>query len=349
MKKFGFVVPVYKTEKKYLLKCVNSILRQTYTDIELVLVDDCSPDDCGAICDSIAKNDARVKVVHHTVNKGLPGARNTGMDNIDSEWVVFIDSDDWIELDMCEKILNYLDALEADIFFYSGFRNYGKEQIECNYHFPDMCIFSSYEERERLQKRIFLDQTKDCVEGAAPIQQAGFKIYKVSFLKEKQIKFTNIRFSEDALMHMNSLELAEKVVYLQQRFYHYRDTPNSMVNSFRNNADIEQLSAIRAMWNFANKHNKGKEFRKLMYIFSFMSMQMCVWQKYFNPMNTVPKCQRVNQCKELFSRKPYCHTLSVLRKLPIRYLRHNQIIKYYLMKYRLYSVMVYLRTKANKR
>jgi len=94
----GVVVPVYKVEQ-YLHRCVDSILRQTFSDFELILVDDGSPDRCGEICDEYARQDSRVRVIHQE-NAGLSAARNTAIDLLlqenRTEWITLIDSDDWV-------------------------------------------------------------------------------------------------------------------------------------------------------------------------------------------------------------------------------------------------------------
>ena len=98
MPTISVIVPVYKVEP-YLNRCVDSILRQTYQDFELILVDDGSPDRCGEICDEYARQDSRVHVIHKE-NGGLSDARNAGIDwveaNSDSRWLIFADSDDWV-------------------------------------------------------------------------------------------------------------------------------------------------------------------------------------------------------------------------------------------------------------
>ena len=91
----SIIVPVYKAEK-YIHRCIDSLLAQTYKNIEAVLVDDGSPDNCGAICDEYAAKDSRVKVFHQQ-NRGVSAARNTGLAHIKGEWITFVDSDDYIE------------------------------------------------------------------------------------------------------------------------------------------------------------------------------------------------------------------------------------------------------------
>jgi len=107
MAEISVIVPVYKVEP-YLRRCVDSILAQTFTDFELILVDDGSPDNCGVICDEYAAKDSRVHVIHQE-NGGLSAARNTGIDwvfaNSDSQWLTFVDSDDWIHPRMLEELL----------------------------------------------------------------------------------------------------------------------------------------------------------------------------------------------------------------------------------------------------
>jgi len=107
MSQITVIVPVYKVEP-YLRRCVDSILSQTFTDFDLVLIDDGSPDRCGAICDEYAYSDERITVIHHEKNLGLSAARNSGIDwalrESDSQWLNFIDSDDWVAS-------NYLEAL----------------------------------------------------------------------------------------------------------------------------------------------------------------------------------------------------------------------------------------------
>ena len=97
------IVPIYKVEK-YLRKCIDSIITQTYKNLEIFLVDDGSPDNCGAICDEYARKDERIKVIHKE-NGGLSSARNAALDVATGDFIMFVDSDDWVEPEFCEKAL----------------------------------------------------------------------------------------------------------------------------------------------------------------------------------------------------------------------------------------------------
>jgi glycosyltransferase involved in cell wall biosynthesis len=112
--KVSIIVPVYNVEK-YIRRCLDSVLSQIFTDFECILVNDCSPDKCPEICNEYAKKDARVKVIHKIQNEGLPQARKTGFENSSGEYIIFIDSDDWIEPNMIEKLYSAAFESNADI------------------------------------------------------------------------------------------------------------------------------------------------------------------------------------------------------------------------------------------
>lgn len=109
----SLIVPVYKVES-FLRDCLDSIIRQTYRHLEIILVDDGSPDRCGAICDEYAARDGRIIIIHQE-NQGLAGARNTGLDIAKGDYVLFVDSDDWLEESACETALNDALGQNADM------------------------------------------------------------------------------------------------------------------------------------------------------------------------------------------------------------------------------------------
>lgn len=111
--KISVIVPVYKVEP-YLRKCLDSVVNQTYQNLEIILVDDGSPDRCGAICEEYAVRDKRIRVIHKE-NGGVSSARNAGLSAVTGEWIGWVDSDDWIEADMYECLLKKAEEQEADI------------------------------------------------------------------------------------------------------------------------------------------------------------------------------------------------------------------------------------------
>ena len=120
--KISVIVPVYKVES-YLEQCISSIIKQTYKNLEIILVNDGSPDNCGKLCDIYAKKDSRIKVIHKK-NGGLSDARNVALDIATGDYIGFVDSDDWININMYEVLINEAKNEDADIVeckFYSAY------------------------------------------------------------------------------------------------------------------------------------------------------------------------------------------------------------------------------------
>jgi glycosyltransferase involved in cell wall biosynthesis len=111
--KISVIIPVYNVEN-YLCKCIDSVLQQTYSNIEIILIDDGSDDGSGIICDEYAKQDSRIVVIHQE-NSGLSSARNTGLDHATGDWIAFLDSDDWIQPEMYEILFHLAEDYNADI------------------------------------------------------------------------------------------------------------------------------------------------------------------------------------------------------------------------------------------
>ena len=147
--KISVVIPVYNVEK-YLQECVNSVLRQTYTDFEVILVDDGSTDSGGRICDDYAQKDPRVRVIHQA-NGGLSVARNTGLRAAQGKYVYFLDSDDYIEDHTLEALIFLAEKESADIVFFDGYVFFD----ECPY-----CLF-----KHSQGKILHLFQVCGCKEG----------------------------------------------------------------------------------------------------------------------------------------------------------------------------------------
>ena len=196
------IVPVYKVEP-YLRQCVDSILNQTYRDLEVLLIDDGSPDKCGEVCDEYEKKDRRVRVFH-TENRGLSAARNLGLKEARGEYIGFVDSDDWIEPDMYKTMLARLEETGAEICACGFWEEYGNTIIKTS--LPDVC----YENEEGVIALL---------EGRIR-QFAWNKLY----LKElfKRLLFPEFHVFEDVATIYRTFFDAEKTVSISNLLYHYR-------------------------------------------------------------------------------------------------------------------------------
>ena len=200
------IVPVYKVEK-YLVRCVDSILGQTYSNLEVILVDDGSPDGSGAICDEYAQKDARIRVIHKE-NGGLSSARNAGIDIATGEYFGFVDSDDWIEPDTYETMLGF--ARKHDAKMVVG----GRYDVDADTMEKTIGLCPEKEEvisGIELLGRVFLWDNVD--------SSACDKLFHRSLYR--QVRYPLGVVSEDVAMFYLLAELVEHVVLIPKAFYNY--------------------------------------------------------------------------------------------------------------------------------
>ena len=213
----SIIVPVYKTEK-YLDRCVESIVNQTYTNLEIILVDDGSPDNCPKMCDEWAEKDDRIKVIHK-VNDGLANARNSGIEMCTGDYVMFADSDDFLELDMVDFLLNLMLKYDADVSrcgFYFSYENTAEEKSASN----DTSIkLFSYEER-------MIDLTT----GGHISGVAWNKLYKNNIIKTHYYDKKD-GCSEDIMHNYRVYKDIHKTVFCDIPKYHYVIRENSITNN----------------------------------------------------------------------------------------------------------------------
>lgn len=221
------IVPVYNVEK-YLDRCVNSLLNQTIDNIEIILVDDGSPDLCPQMCDKYASIHSNIKVVHKQ-NAGLGMACNTGLNIAVGEYVAFVDSDDWVDNNMYKQMTDIASSHEADIVFSGLERNNGTMAIGTLPHPASIEIFSTKPEIGVLMKNMIASEPHIDIE--RPIQvSAKVALYRKSIIDTHEIRFESERslISEDLLFNLDYLSHAGKVVIIPNCFYHYYTNQQSI-------------------------------------------------------------------------------------------------------------------------
>lgn len=213
MPRLSIIVPVYKVEQ-YIHKCVDSILNQTYTDLELILVDDGSPDRCGKICDEYALKDARIRVIHKE-NGGLSDARNFGIDASEGDVIGFVDSDDTIDKNMYSDMLEYMDTNGLDVVCADTFivRNENKR----------------FNPRYSADKIWSHDEAINEILSGRLDNAAWNKIYKRSVIAD--IRYPKGRIYEDVATTYKFIFNSKRVGYMSRPFYNYYKRKGSIVAS----------------------------------------------------------------------------------------------------------------------
>lgn len=203
------IVPVYKAEH-YLEKCIQGLLRQTHQNLEIILVNDGSPDNSGAMCDSFAKRDARIRVIHKE-NGGASSARNAGLNAMRGDYVGFIDSDDWIEPNMFEHMLSLLTAHHAQIAACG---------LQCDYGNGTTVYFNgNYPHCKDVEVYSRLDALREAIIGRKITPSMCDKMLKASIFQN--LRFREGTVNEDFELVPQCIELADTVVYDPLPLYHY--------------------------------------------------------------------------------------------------------------------------------
>lgn len=213
----SIIMPIYMVEG-YLPKCIESILKQTYSTFELLLIDDGSPDRCGQICDEYALQDARIKVFHKE-NGGVSEARNYGLDNAKGNYVAFVDSDDWFESDMLETLYNLLNTYNVDM------SACGLQKEDEDGNILLQIRENDIEVRDQIKTVITLfkgDKHYRCL--AWPVG----KLYKREIIEKKHIRFVkDIHYGEDRLFNFEYMKHCSVTVFSSLPKYHYLIRKNS--------------------------------------------------------------------------------------------------------------------------
>lgn len=233
--KISIIVPVYNVEHE-LSRCVDSILNQSYTNIEVILVDDGSTDRCPSICDAFVMKDRRVRVIHKP-NGGLSSARNAGLREASGEWILYVDSDDYILNDSCERLIAVGSKYDCDIVSADAIREFngGREYM----------VHGSLADGKCYPSRDFIIKTVKPCEWYAP---AWLNLYKRSFLIENNLFFVEGLLHEDMEMQPRVFLAAKTVAYCAYPFYRYVDRASSIMNASKVDERVTAMEWIYSNW-----------------------------------------------------------------------------------------------------
>ena len=239
----SFIVPVYNTEK-YLHKCLDSILAQTFSDFECILIENGSSDGSGKICDDYTARDNRLKVVH-LEGKGVSFARNTALDMASGQWIVFVDSDDWIEPDLIETALKTAKEHPADIIQWNYVSDGGKKVKK------SQCLQAG---------EFVILPDKELPGWFAMIWS---RMYSKSLIDENNIRFdTELFFGEDGLFSIQALACAKSIWNTDKALYHYVDRTDSVINTMDIRAVDNKILAAEKIEQGLRLLGKEKLFNK---------------------------------------------------------------------------------------
>ena len=227
LEKITVIVPVYNVEK-YLDRCVESIINQTYQNLEIILVDDGSLDNCPVICDKLAERDCRVKVIHKQ-NGGLSDARNAGMEIATGELIGFVDSDDWIEPEMYQLLRDYMIEHDCDISACGVQMDWEDGTPSRRLTADGCCVLNTVEAMRASIEETWLKQ---------PV---WYKLYKSRIVKD--ILFPDGKYHEDVFWSYQAIGRAEKIGIFDCPCYHYLQRSGSIMGEGYSLKRLDSLEA----------------------------------------------------------------------------------------------------------
>ncbi len=330
---FSIIVPIYNTPINYFQKCMDSLMNQSLSEIEIILVDDGSRFDCANMCDEFAKQDNRVKVLHQ-VNQGVSAARNAGIAMAKGKWITFVDADDWLNLDSLEKLNDYLKQTERgdliDVLLFDLVRERKDTFERIGFEFENNCIYSmtNVTFREYIYERAM--GIPIVVKGyASTIWYSCGKVYRKAFLEGNKISFPiGISKSEDKVFILRCFEKMELFSYYSLPLYHYVENDISICHRYSENAADDRKKVVKILSEIAlrmdaeiadmkNDRNYNRIYKAYMrFVFGIISDVLFL--QFYHADNPKPRNVRVKEAKEFLDTEPFKGSVcqSAYRELP---------------------------------
>ncbi|MCB8566203.1 glycosyltransferase family 2 protein [Fusobacterium ulcerans] len=310
MKKISVIVPVYNVEK-YIEKCIRSIMEQTLEEIEIIIINDGSPDRSLEIINRLMKEDQRIKVITKK-NGGLSSARNTGIKIATGKYIQHIDGDDWVEKDFLKNMYEFAEKENLDIVVSDYYEDYfdGKKKIKKGKKKSEKTIFGSKE----YLKDFFYN-------GDAPAMWN--KLFKTSLYKENNIFHPeNISIGEDLSTTPKLIYFSKKIGYLKKAFYHYIQNPKSITNTTTGINKCQIFQCFDLLDEFFKE--KNEKFEDLLYRYSIYHISNFL---FFKPMfNNKEYIKGYKSFLLLISDKRFDENTNRINKIKVFFIK---ILKYF--------------------
>ena len=337
----SIIVPVYKTKSDYLSFCIESCLNQTYHNIEIILVDDGTPDDGGVICDEYSKIDSRIVVIHKQ-NQGVSSARNAGISVARGDYVTFVDSDDWIEKTLCENIAAIIQKhSDVDIVIFSLVKNYENITLDNVSLFNGDSEINTSDDIRSLKLSV-LEASLD----KNVLRMTFCKAVKKSIITENSIRYDeSLPLCEDVVFWFEIFQHINSAFYIDKEFYHYRQVIDSATDRYRRNADVEHQMMLSRLEQLINNSDTPQDYQFGYYLEVFYSIQRCITQLYFHRDNKDSYFKKVKASHREFAKKPYC---DMHKYVKFSRLTTNHKIKYFFIRIHMYGTVEIIRNAYRK-
>ena len=303
--KISVIVTIYNTPQEYLKKCIDSIINQTLKEIEIILVNDGSNENIRNICEKYKKQDKRIKLINQK-NMGESVARNVGIENATTKNITFVDSDDWIEPNMCLELVNYIDLINEnyDIIVFDCFVDYSKKNIK-NSFYPKKGL-KNKEDIEEIQLQNIEKGITKYYPPETNISVPWAKIYNKDFIEKNNLKFVpNIIRMPDAIFNMEAFEKAETIYNFKEYLYHYQKNDFSICQRYSKNTIKYYETYIEFVKDYIKKYNKNEKFIDTLNLKIVTSINVYMYNYFFHKDNPKKTKEIKKEFKELLDKEIY--------------------------------------------
>lgn len=325
----SIIAPVYRIPKEYLLECFTSIIKQSYKNWELIIVDDGSQDGSGEYCDEFVKKDNRITVIHQK-NAGVSVARNKGIENSKGDYIAFIDSDDWIDEDYLQLFVNRLDKVDYDICICSA-KVERKTKSEINNFLGEDSIKCNEEQVYQLKSQLIC---RGLTSFHPPYVNVGVpwgKLYKKSFIIDNNISFKpGVKRMQDNLFNLYAFKKAKCISYINKQMYHYRDFSESAVHKYNPNIISDFKPFLDELEKFVTNENNekwivGANKRRITSISSYMSSY------FFHKKNDKSTLKKIKDLKNYLKKE---EIISAVKNTDTSIMNRQEKVFYLFTKYK---------------
>lgn len=306
----SIVIPVYNSAK-YLRQCLDSVVHQTYTNLQILCVDDCSRDDSWLILQEYAAADPRF-CIFQKENEGVSLARNYALDRAEGGYLLFLDSDDWMDPETCEKAVQAAEKSQADVILWSYIRESEKDSQKKIIYEEDR-LFDRQAVRDQIYRRMAgaYGEELSQPENADVLCTVWGKLYRRELIEDNHIRFYDIRkigTHEDGLFNLHTFAHVNKAIFLNQYFYHYRRDNNASLTMAHNpNLRRQREVLYDLMWQYISVNEPDPVFRKAIsnrVVLSLISIG-CNEMESTGGMGS-----KIQSIKKIISRKQYREAIS---------------------------------------
>lgn len=338
----SIIVPVYKSEN-YIRQCIESIISQTENNIELILILDGEKGSSANICYEFEKKDYRIRVIYQD-SQGVSVARNRGIKESKGEWLVFVDSDDWLEPNFVEYMLSQTSKHSSDIYICDYIVDTQKESINDSFFTIGSEKEFNGKDISTLTKNclVFTDFGNPCAVANAGVPWA--KMYRASYLKKENIAFyPGLKRMQDAIFNLNAFYHANTIFYISVPLYHYRKSEMSATTGYKSDFFDTACLFIERVEYFIKANSLEQEYNDIL-----MDKAVILFLEIIK-LQIIPKESRLNsiqQCRALNEvRKQYPFDVAINRSKG-KYLNHKQKLALALTRNN-WSFLVLILTKLN--